>query len=243
MATRRRSHKKLIAGSAAQFRALAQTLSQISREFYRRGWALGTSGNFSALVSRQPFRLAITRSGVDKGSLTPGEIVLVNGAGKAITGVGRPSDEVLLHLALVNSRPAGAVLHTHSIWSTIASEAHAGDGGVRIQDYEMLKGLEGVYTHDHSEWLPIIENSQDMPALARAMEAALRKGPGSHGVLLRRHGLYTWGKDLPTAKRQVEVLEFLLEATSILDFRFWILDWARTGGLWKQPKSHRQSKI
>ena len=31
------------------------------------------------------------------------------------------------------------------------------------------------------------------------------------GYLIRRHGLYTWGKDLEEATRHIEVIEFLLE--------------------------------
>jgi methylthioribulose-1-phosphate dehydratase len=75
-----------------------------------------------------------------------------------------------------------------------------------------LKGLAGVNTHKHREWLPIIENSQDMPALAETISGLLRENDGSHGFLLRRHGLYTWGKDMAQAKRHSEILEFLLEA-------------------------------
>ena len=75
----------------------------------------------------------------------------------------------------------------------------------------MLKGLEGVQTHQHREWLPILENSQDYDALARNVERVLGDHPGSHGFLLRRHGLYTWGRDLTEAKRHVEILEFLME--------------------------------
>jgi len=40
----------------------------------------------------------------------------------------------------------------------------------------------------------------------------LREQPEVHGILIRRHGLYTWGEDLAEAKRQLEILEFLLEA-------------------------------
>jgi methylthioribulose-1-phosphate dehydratase len=39
----------------------------------------------------------------------------------------------------------------------------------------------------------------------------LAEHPGSHAFLLRGHGLYTWGRDLPEAKRHVEILEFLME--------------------------------
>jgi methylthioribulose-1-phosphate dehydratase len=75
----------------------------------------------------------------------------------------------------------------------------------------MLKGLAGVRTHQHREWIPILENSQDYDALARSVERVLGDHPGSHGFLLRRHGLYTWGHDLSEAKRHVEILEFLME--------------------------------
>ncbi|MEM8681120.1 MAG: class II aldolase/adducin family protein, partial [Planctomycetota bacterium] len=34
-----------------------------------------------------------------------------------------------------------------------------------------------------------------------------------HGLLLKGHGLYTWGSDFLEAKRHVEVLEFLFEVT------------------------------
>jgi methylthioribulose-1-phosphate dehydratase len=82
---------------------------------------------------------------------------------------------------------------------------------VAIEGYEMLKGLEGVRTHQHREWLPILENSQDMADLARSVERILLQHPDCHGILLRKHGVYTWGKDLVQAKRHVEILEFLLE--------------------------------
>ena len=125
---------------------------------------------------------------------------------------GKPSDESPLHVTVVKARGAGAVIHTHSVWATILSDVHAPEGGVAIEGYEMLKGLHGVSTHQHREWIPIIDNSQDMPALANTLNEALAQHPDTHAFLLRRHGLYTWGLDLQEAKRHVEILEFLLEA-------------------------------
>jgi methylthioribulose-1-phosphate dehydratase len=126
-------------------------------------------------------------------------------------GLVRPSAEALLHLAVVRRRGAGAVLHTHSVWSTILSEIFAHAGGLTIEGYEMLKGLNQVRTHEHREWLPIVENSQDMAALAGVVEEQLHQHPDAHGFLLRRHGLYTWGQTLDEANRHVEIFEFLLE--------------------------------
>ncbi len=196
---------------AGDFKSLAADLARLAPDFHRRGWVLGTSGNFSAVVSRDPFRLAITSSSIDKGALMAGHILQVDGEGNVLEGDGRPSAETLLHLAVVRLRQAGAVLHTHSVWSNILSDACSADGGLNIEGYEMLKGLEGVSTHEHREWLPIIENSQDMNRLAGSVEETLAKHPQAHGFLLRRHGLYTWGKDIAEAKRHVEIFEFLLE--------------------------------
>jgi methylthioribulose-1-phosphate dehydratase len=192
------------------FLELAPQLAEIGRQCYARGWALGTSGNFSAVVNRDPLRLAITTSGVDKGTLMAGEIVEIDGHGKVMAGSGRPSAEVGLHLAIVRVRGAGAVLHTHSIWSTILSDAATGDS-LAIEGYEMLKGLDGVGTHEHKEWLPILDNTQDWATEVPRVEAMLAEHPDAHGFLIRRHGLYTWGRDLAEAKRQMEILEFLFE--------------------------------
>jgi methylthioribulose-1-phosphate dehydratase len=192
------------------FAELAAQLAEIGRQCYARGWALGTSGNFSAVVNRDPLRLAITTSGVDKGILSAGEIVEIDEHGKVVAGSGRPSAEASLHLAIARARGAGAVLHTHSIWSTILSDA-ATEDGLAIEGYEMLKGLDDVGTHEHREWLPILDNTQDWAAAVPRVEAILTEHPNAHGFLIRRHGLYTWGRDLAEAKRQVEILEFLFE--------------------------------
>jgi methylthioribulose-1-phosphate dehydratase len=193
--------------------AAASGLAELSHNFYARGWVLGTSGNFSTVLNRDPLRLAITPSGVDKGALTADEILLIDERGEILSNpAAKPSDETPLHLMIATNRAAGAVLHTHSVWSTSLSNLHAANGGLAIEGYEMLKGLAGVRTHQHREWLPIIENSQDMKALADELSATLSYHPKAHGVLLRGHGLYTWGEDLREAKRHVEILEFLLEA-------------------------------
>ena len=188
-------------------------LAELARAFHGRGWVLGTSGNFSAVVEREPLRIAITASSLDKGRLLPEHILEVGSDGRALKpNQGRPSAETLLHVAIVRNRGAGAVLHTHSVWSTILSDYHIGHGGFFIEGYEMLKGLEGVTTHEHREWLPILENSQDMEALAVETRRMLEENPKAHGFLIRRHGMYTWGKDLVEAARHVEILEFLLES-------------------------------
>jgi len=216
MSSRKSTHsgkaKHPRAARPVRFAKLAEELAEIGRTFYSRGWVLGTSGNFSAVVSREPLRLSITSTGRDKGNLAPTQFLEMDADMKIVRGKDRPSAEALLHLAIVRGREAGAVLHTHSVWSTVLSGAHAAKGGVALEGYEMLKGLEGVRTHEHREWLPILENSQDMTELAAVVSKTLNEQPAIHGFLLRGHGLYTWGASLQEAKRHVEILEFLMEA-------------------------------
>jgi methylthioribulose-1-phosphate dehydratase len=197
------------------FAGAAQALVEIGRHFYSRGWVMGTSGNFSAVVVRgplRPLRLAITASTAHKGKLTPQQILEIDEAGHVTSGHGgRPSAETPLHLEIVKRRGAGAVLHTHSVWSTILSGRHAAEQGLAIEGYEMLKGLEGVTTHEHREWIPIVANDQDMSRLSHVVEGVLDANPNAHALLIASHGLYTWGRTLAEAERHVEILEFLFE--------------------------------
>ena len=195
-----------------RFTELAADLATTAKALHARGWLLGTSGNLSAVVQPEPLLLAMSPSGVNQGELTAEQFLLVDEHLRRVDSDRKPSDETLLHLEIVKQRQAGAVLHTHSIWNTILSDLFAHESGLAIEGYEMLKGLAGVTTHEHREWIPALENDQDMPRLAAVVRRSLHEHPGSHAFLLRRHGLYTWGATIAEAERHVEILEFLLES-------------------------------
>ncbi|MBM3956112.1 MAG: methylthioribulose 1-phosphate dehydratase [Planctomycetes bacterium] len=191
-------------------------LRAIGREFHGRGWSLGTSSNYSVVSSRQPLELLITVSGKDKSALGPDDFVRVDAAGRPCDGFGRKaSAETLLHCTIARLLPdVGAILHTHSVWATLLSGADEAVGSVRIGGYEMLKGLEGITTHDTAVEIPVLPNSQDMTPLAESLGQILAPRSGirrPYGFLLARHGLYTWGTSLDEARRHVEILEFLFE--------------------------------
>lgn len=193
------------------FGTVASDLVAVSRRFYDQGWMRGTSGNLSAVVREDPLVLAITPSGCDKATLAPADVLEIAGDGTPLRASPfPPSAETALHVEIVGACDAGAVFHTHSVWSTILGDRHQ-ECGIWLEGYEMLKGLSGVKTHEHREWLPILENSQDMAELAERLGRTLAEGPRLHGVLIRRHGLYSWGADVAEARRHIEILEFLIE--------------------------------
>ncbi|TWT43701.1 Methylthioribulose-1-phosphate dehydratase [Phycisphaerae bacterium RAS1] len=194
--------------------AARHALADLSAMLYERGWAFGTSGNYSALLSHEPLRLLITASGRDKRRLTDTDFTIVDERGRTVdAGAPRPSAETMLHVTLAQRGCVGSVLHTHSTWNTVLSDLHAARGALRIEGYEMLKGLTGVTTHESAIEIPIFENTQDIPDLALRVAARLDEtGDGlPWAFLIRRHGLYTWGRDLAEARRHVEILEFLFE--------------------------------
>lgn len=190
----------------------AEELALAGREFYRRGWVMGTSGNFSALLARKPLRICVTASGMEKGQLDETNFLELDDDAEILQGFGKPSAETLIHLAIYRFVPkARSILHTHSVWGTILSDRYFERGAIEIEGYEMLKGLAGVITHEHKETVPIVENSQDYVALSHVIENVLRDNKKIHGIYLRRHGLYTWGETVADARRHIEIFEFLFE--------------------------------
>lgn len=190
-------------------------LCRVVAELAAQGWCQGTGGNFSVTLDREPLRLLITRSGVHKRYLTPEDLMLLGADGRPVEGeTAKPSAEALLHTRIVEATGAGSVLHVHSLANTLLGEHFADRGGFVLRGYEMLKGLEGVATHEAEVFVPVLHNSQDMPALAGEVGRLLAERPGVHGFLLAGHGLYTWGAGLEQARRHVEIFEFLFECAA-----------------------------
>src|SRR5688572_22779456 len=108
------------------FAEIAASLAAIAKGFHARGWLLGTSGNLSAVVQRDPLRLAMSPSGIDKGELTAAQVLTIDEDARVTSDHAvKPSDESLLHIRIVKERGAGAVLHTHSVWNTMLSDLYS----------------------------------------------------------------------------------------------------------------------
>lgn len=196
------------------FSEQALQLTETMAAIHRRGWCEGTGGNFSCTLNHDPLRLLMAPSGVDKGSVRPEELIVVDGQAEVIHGYGRPSAETLLHIAIISRCHAGAVLHTHSQSGTLLSRHHGPGPGeppghLVIEQLEMLKGLEGIHSHDCRIEIPILANDQNLERLSSNAQPILANAP--HGLLIAGHGLYAWGSDLRQAQRHLEILEFLLE--------------------------------
>ena len=189
-------------------RQVAGEIVTAARELAAQGWTPATSSNFSMRLDEA--HAAITVSGLDKGRLTEDGVMVVDLDGRPVATEQRPSAETVLHTRLYRrDADIGCVLHTHSLVQTVASRVFAPSGGVRLEGYELAKAIAGTTTHEAVIELPVLANSQDMPATAGQVEALLDAGPLS-GYLIAGHGLYAWGRDLAEAWRHLEAFEFML---------------------------------
>ena len=202
----------ILTGFESQLDALCET----GQVLWQRGWSVGTSSNYSIVSSRDPLELIVTASGKDKGRLTRADFVKIAADGVPVAdGQPKSSAETLLHVETAQLPDVGAVLHTHSVWSTLLSDLYFSQGGIEIEGYEMLKGLAGISTHECAIWVEIFDNTQDIAALAETLRGRFADSePLRFGFLIRKHGLYTWGKDLTEARRHIEIFEFLFECVA-----------------------------
>lgn len=193
--------------STADFREASRALAAIGQRIYGNGWSPATSSNYSVRLNEH--YAAVTQSGKDKGLLRETDIMAVDMQGQAASA-GKPSAETLLHTQLYRRFPkVGSVLHTHSHASTVLT-MHWPANSITLDGYELLKALDGFTTHKSRLVIPVFDNTQDIAALAEAVDAAMEDGDASHAYLIRGHGLYTWAADLPACYRQLEALEVLL---------------------------------
>jgi len=192
----------------------AQLICDLARQFYELGWATGTGGG---ICIREGENVIVAPSGVQKERMTPDQMFTLSIDGAIVKRPAdptlRPSDCTSLFMAAIRVRGAGAVIHSHSINAVVATLLF--DKEFSISDLEMIKGIEGMSYHDRLV-VPIIENTARECDLAASLEAAIVAYPETRAVLVRRHGVYVWGKDWMQAKTQAECYDYLFRAAAEL---------------------------
>ena len=196
-------------------------IARVGAELAAHGWTPATSSNFSMRMDDST--IAVTISGRDKGTLTPNDVMAVGLDGKPLDSSLRPSAETALHLQIYRRQPeTGAVLHTHSHNQTVASRLFAHRGVIVLHGWELQKAITGYTSHESRLDVPVFPNSQDMADIEAQVDAWLDGDRPLYAYLIDGHGLYTWGRGMPEARRHLEALEFLLACE---------LDLKRLGGI------------
>lgn len=186
--------------AAAQVRELAFFCSE-------KGWLPATSGNLSVLVSADPMRIAITRSGADKQRLAQDDILLIDEEMRVVErSPYKPSAETSVHVELYRKFGCGSIVHVHTLYNNLMSTLELDQGYVHVAGHELLKAL-GHWHEDAQIDIPIVPNYADLQRLGQAVaEAAI---PDVPAVLVHAHGIYAWGENADAARRHLEAVEFL----------------------------------
>lgn len=195
---------------------LKNQLAEVIRSYHQKGWSPATSTNYSFRSESNPNVIVVSKSGIDKSVFSAADFMEVDLSGKALPayeGI-RPSAETLIHCKLYELFPEmRCIVHSHSVYSVLQSMKR--QTAVELSGYEVLKGFEGIKTHETTVHLPIFDNTQDMPAFAAVLEQEKARLTVP-AFIMRQHGTYAWGRNLFEAKRHLETAEYLFE----VDWKF-----------------------
>ena len=182
-------------------RAYRQEIVEICRLLYEKNLMSSTDGNVSVRVDKD--HLLITPSGVHKGFLKPEELILTDMKGERVSGTGRPSQEILMHLCSYQERPEiRAVLHAHPVHCIAMTLAGMDLRGNYLPEVILSVGEIPVipYTTPTTEEVP------------RMIREYVRK---YDAMILDRHGALTIGKNLMEAFCKMERLEHVAQTVVI----------------------------
>jgi L-fuculose-phosphate aldolase len=165
----------------------------VCRRLYARGLIAATDGNVSCRAGAD--RLLITPSGSAKGDLKPLDMLLTDLGGHVLQGKGRPSSEILMHLAVYEARPeVEAIVHAHPPMLTAFTLARMPFVAEALPEVWLTIG-------------PVATAPYATPSTAE-VAASIAPFLGDHqALLLERHGSLTLGKNLTEAYLRLEKLE------------------------------------
>lgn len=177
-----------------------KTLYTIKREIvnagrrtYERGYVASNDGNISARLDEK--RVVITPTGVSKGFMEPDDMVVVDMAGRVISGKKKPSSEVFMHLQVYKDRPdVNSVCHAHPPYATGFAVA-----GIPLDQCVLP---EVIIALGH---IPIVEYGT--PGTEEFYKPVIKLLPDYDAFLLANHGALTVGKDVLGAYHKMETLE------------------------------------
>lgn len=173
----------------------AKLLVDTLQRIYDYGMTTTSGGNIS--IKDENGNIWITPSGIDKGTLTPDDIMMVDPAGK-VFGRHTPSCELPFHRAVYQLRPdARTVLHAHS--PALVAFSLVG----RCPDSSLVPGCESVCGK-------IAFSRYDIPgsiSLGEIISAEFARGADC--VMMENHGAVVCGATIEEAFARFENLDYI----------------------------------
>ena len=187
-------------------------LEKLKEKVYKANLALKenglitlTWGNVSEIDRKHGF-IVIKPSGVDYDTMRPEDMVITDLCGNVVEGELRPSSDLPTHIELYKSFPeTKAVVHTHSRWATVFSQAQKAIPMLGTTHADTFYGdipCTRALTPDE-----IAGDYEKATGLVIAEEFADKDPSAIPAVLVYSHGPFTWGKDAHDAVKNAIVLE------------------------------------
>jgi L-fuculose-phosphate aldolase len=166
---------------------------EIGRRLYARSLVSGSEGNISVRMDQG--RFLCTPTMVSKGYMQPEDLAIVDAEGNQTDGYRKRSSEILVHLAVYQSRPdVQAVIHAHPPYATsFAVTRRKLPTGIHPEQALLLGTV------------PIVKYA--MTGTQLLADEVAREVEGTVAVLLANHGAVTFGPTLESAWQRMEVLE------------------------------------
>jgi L-fuculose-phosphate aldolase len=175
-------------------RAIRDTIVEIGRRLYDRGYIAAGDGNISARIPGSPLFVA-TPTGVCKGYMKPEMLAVVDETGRKIQGPLDPSSELAMHMLIYQLRPdVNAVVHAHPPCGTGFAATGTALMTPLISEVVVTLGC-----------IPLAEYGT--PSTLELAEAIRPYIPHYDALLLANHGALTCGPDLEKAYFKMETLE------------------------------------
>jgi L-fuculose-phosphate aldolase len=166
---------------------------QIGRLMFEKGWVASNDGNISVRLDAQ--QILATPTGVSKGMMHAGDLIVLDRLGNKISGRRERTTEIDMHLAIYDLRPdIAAVVHAHPPVAT--GFATAG----RPLDLALLP--EVIISFG---CVPIAEYG--LPGTAELTEPMRPLIPKHNALLMANHGAVCYGEDVFQAYFRMETVE------------------------------------
>ncbi len=180
---------------------LKREILRVCRRLDFLGFTPATDGNVSVRFAAD--RLLITPSLVPKGLIISGQILETDLSGRVLSGRGRPSSEIKMHLEVYRQRPeVTAVVHAHPAAATALAACRLPLDKPILPEAVVMLGsvpLSGYATPSTDE-------------VPKSISPLVKK---HHAILLANHGVLTYGQSLQEALERMERVEHLARVALI----------------------------
>lgn len=180
-------------------RELRRDIVEVCRRIYAHGWAASSDGNVSVRLSAK--RILATPTGIHKGYMSEDDVIVVDEAGRKLSGTREPSSELRMHVAAYEERAdISAVVHAHPTNCIAFSLAGISLAQCLLPEVVFTFGSipTTAYTTPTTDEVP-----SEVRKWLRDFDA----------VILDRHGSVTVGPDVFSAYEKLERMEHVAEIT------------------------------